>query len=431
MNTSLISYSKYQSFIIYFLPISLATGPFLSDLIISITSFSFLIFCFFKKKFYYLKNNFFLIFFIWCIYLLVNSLLSTNIYNSLESSLFYIRFGIFSCCVYYLIIEHKNFLRYFTYALIITFIFVIIDAYFQYFLGYNILGFPYDGSRLGGITGSELVLGSFISRLFPLLFALTIYFFHTKKSLILIFLLLIITDVIIFLSGERTAFFNLFLFTFMLLILTSKKRIFRIISILISSTLIIFISFSDHSTKQRMIDLTFNEISGKNIMTIDPGGQVSKLSILGQKFYLFTKYHTAHFYTSSNIILDNKLFGVGPKNFRIVCDFQKYHSRFGCATHPHNTYLQLLSETGIIGSLPIIFLFIALSILFLNYLTINKFKIFNRDNEYLTCLLICVYISLWPLVPSGNFFNNWLSGVYFLPIGFILAEINKNNLIYR
>ena len=29
------------------------------------------------------------------------------------------------------------------------------------------------------------------------------------------------------------------------------------------------------------------------------------------------------------------------------------------------------------------------------------------------------------IVPSGNFFNNWLSIIYYLPVGFILYFYNK------
>ena len=37
-----------------------------------------------------------------------------------------------------------------------------------------------------------------------------------------------------------------------------------------------------------------------------------------------------------------------------------------------------------------------------------------------------VFINLWPIIPSGNFFNNWLSMIYFYPIGFYLYFKYKN-----
>ena len=42
--------------------------------------------------------------------------------------------------------------------------------------------------------------------------------------------------------------------------------------------------------------------------------------------------------------------------------------------------------------------------------------------NYRLCLLICVFINLWPLAQTGNFFNNWISIIYYLPIGFIISD---------
>ena len=51
---------------------------------------------------------------------------------------------------------------------------------------------------------------------------------------------------------------------------------------------------------------------------------------------------------------DNKLSGVGLSNFEEACKKNlRYRSKkinYGdCSAHPHNTYIQFLAETGLIG----------------------------------------------------------------------------------
>ena len=43
-------------------------------------------------------------------------------------------------------------------------------------------------------------------------------------------------------------------------------------------------------------------------------------------------------------------------------------------------------------------------------------------------ILTGLFINLWPIVPSGNFFNNWLSVMIFFPIGFLKYFFKQKNL---
>ena len=47
----------------------------------------------------------------------------------------------------------------------------------------------------------------------------------------------------------------------------------------------------------------------------------------------------------------------------------------------------------------------------------------NKFFDFQLCLIVGILISLWPFSPSGNFFNNWLSIIYYLPVGFILYTL--------
>ena len=55
---------------------------------------------------------------------------------------------------------------------IITFSALIIDGYFQFFTGFNILGYPKYIARVSSFFKDKLILGSYLVRLFPLLLAI-------------------------------------------------------------------------------------------------------------------------------------------------------------------------------------------------------------------------------------------------------------------
>ena len=98
-----------------------------------------------------------------------------------------------------------------------------------------------------------------------------------------------------------------------------------------------------------------------------------------------------------------------------------------CPTHPHHFYSQILAETGLVG---LSFVFIIIYKIFI--ILIAEIKSFFRTHEstfnnYQIILLGSIIINLFPLVPSGNIFNNWMSIIYFIPVGFILDSFKKQN----
>ncbi len=106
-----------------------------------------------------------------------------------------------------------------------------------------------------------------------------------------------------------------------------------------------------------------------------PKSSLKKLIIIIKKLLFFLIEHESHAISSIEIFKDNPILGVGPKKFRFECGKEKYNiSKFSCSTHPHNFYIQLLAETGIVGSIiPLILLFYI--ILFLQKIYITKFLI--------------------------------------------------------
>ena len=131
------------------------------------------------------------------------------------------------------------------------------------------------------------------------------------------------------------------------------------------------------------------------------------------------------------MFIDNKIIGIGPKNFRVRCQEPRYFKKdlkrsvSSCETHPHNTYLQLLTETGLVGFGFVIIIFLTIVFYCFKHFFMKFFqkKIFFSDIQL--CLMVSIIISLWPLVPSGNFFGNWLAIIYYFPVGFLIFFLRK------
>jgi O-antigen ligase len=388
-------------------------GPFFPDLIVSLSALIFLVYVIRKKVFYYFNNRPLIIFFIFCIYcILVSIFVAKNKMLSFESSLFYFRIGVFACLIWYLIDQNKKILIYFYYVLIVCFAVLIVDGYIQFFTGTNIIGLPKDGVRISSFFEDELILGSYLSRLFPLLFALFVLKEKKKLELYYMSILFILLSGLIYITGERAAFFLYILSYIFIMIFLEKFAKLKIILSVLSLILILVFTFNFSEVKTRMLSTPSNTMS-KSIFTLE---------------------HDSLIRTAYNMFLDKPILGHGPKMFRIICQDEKYAKGITpCMTHPHNFYVQLLAETGIIG-----FSFLFSTFAYVLYCAYSQFKsIVLRQKRYLTdyqvCLLAGILITVWPITTNGNFFHNWLMIVYSLPVGFYLHTIygkNRENMSF-
>ena len=128
--------------------------------------------------------------------------------------------------------------------------------------------------------------------------------------------------------------------------------------------------------------------------------------------------------------LMNKYIGGGIKNFRYYCHERPNvdkNAKFICNMHPHNYYLEILTETGILG------MFIVLSIfIIIFYLSFVKKYFLNAplNNNHILIPFIFLFIAeVFPIKSTGSFFTTGNTSYLFLIIGILIGLIRKKNII--
>ena len=411
-------------FLIYLFPLSLIIGPAISDINLTLIACLTIIYIVIKKDFFYFSGNLTIIFLIFFLLLIVSSINSHSKILSFEYSLFYSRFFLFSIGIYIALRNNFININHLIFVFTCIYFFLFVDGYYQYFTGYDFFNNKYDGDRLSSIFGEEKILGSFISRTFPLYFGLICM---QKKNPLLLFISVIgfiLSDVLIILSGDRTSAFYLLISCVIILILTKEYKIIRLVTLIISLILVVFIFTNTPMVKERIIDKTIDDMT-----KINPDENNSYNNIFN-KFQFFTETHHNFMVVSLKIFNDNKIFGSGPKNYRVLCNDEKYliNKKPYCSSHPHNIYFQLLAETGLFATLIVLAGFFYVMFLFFRqfYSIILKRNFLFTDAHI--CFLTCLFITLFPFIPTGNFFGNWMNAIFYLPLGFLLNEIYKSKI---
>jgi len=453
-------------YFIYFLLFLIPLGFIFSIVALEIIFFLYLITFIFigKKNFFFwdkIDKNFKTIFLILTIYLIINSIINIKNDPYILKSFFYFRYYIL--ILFFIFLNEIFNFKYFKFIKLFTFVLFIlsIDVIFQSIFSFNILGYKisadYTFSRISGFFSDEYILGSFLFNFSWLIF---IFFFKNNNKSQNIIVFAIITAAIV-LTGERSATFKYILFLTLIFIFFCEMRLFLIKSSLLSFLifmLTIFTQFNysyetyyknskkiildqnsiititnifdryyfipiindlkflkvknynNESEKNKIIDLKkeiINNFENKN----------SVKDIAKKPSYYFLSDHLGLFKNALLIFKHNPVFGTGIKTFRNVCYGKKYEfTDDKCSTHPHNYYIEILSELGIIGL--ILFLILIFSII--------KIKFIEENKKYKTLMIIFILCFLFPFQTTGSFFNNYTSIIFYLILsGYFYLSRNR------
>lgn len=360
----------------------------------------------FKKIYINSNQNIFKITILFWIYLVLNTIFNNyklqETYNieNIVKSIFFIRILILPVLFNFLIKEYdlqkSNFFK----IIIIISLIISLDIIFQFFVGYNILGFEsYNkGMRNSSFFNDELISGSYLYHFYLFLFYFFFKDFKNEYKKIFYFFFPLITIIGITLSGERMALINSY-FAILLLVLFSKNK-----KILIAACILIISIFLLLVNSEKIFDRYVIQTKSQTLISNN----------LSNKFFdkLQNGIHYKLISSSFELSKPNILFGNGFKSYRYNCK-SKNKENSSCSTHPHNLYAELIHDAGLIGT--------GIFILYLIFLVKSSFKYMNNDN----LLFFCIFLTLInPFQITGSIFSTWKSSIMFLIFSFVY---NKND----
>ena len=393
-----IKINKYY-ILIFLIPISLARGPAIPDILITLSSLIFLYEyhkTIFTKKFF--SEKVVLAFLSFWIYFILNSLLNDIEY--IGKSFVFVRFFflifIFQLCLTD-INKNKLLIKYWIYFLIFVLIITLlqrVDANYE-----NIFGIRGNSHRLTLILHDKLAIGNYLIKIFPFML---VYLFVYEKKYYLCSILSIVFVFTVLISGERAA--SIILVVYFIMLMSLIKLRFAISTALI---LILLVFFATN------VDLSMYRESASNYR-LDRFFFI--LEIIKQpSLYLESSWGQLNF-AGLHLFKSNYLFGIGPNSFEYVCNsILKINFDLVCSTHPHNYLIELLSSIGILGA----FLFLLLA-----FLIVKKGIELNSNQKFMQkCFLIQIIAIFWPLVPTMSILNNWNLSIAFFGLSLLFFRI--------
>ena len=387
------------------IPVSIIVGPSISLINIVLVDFSFLFLLLYKKDYKFLSNSSVKLILLLCLYLVFNSIIAKDFSISVARNFGFVRFFILFCAFNYFFC-HKNFLNKILIFWAIIFTILVLDTYIESIFGKNILGYsaPNNGKRIVSFFKDEAIVGNYINAFYLIIigyfFSLGKNFSQKYKNIILI--LSVFFFIAIFVTGERSnaikAFLGLLIFYYLNDYFTFKQKIF--------STLLFFV----------MMGFIIN---GSDFLKMRYGKkQIIESNFIQESVY-FNLYNSG-----LNVFKSNPILGVGNKNYRVeACERRNIDKDYSylCNTHPHQIYLEFLSEHGLIGTLILLFIFFKL--IFSNIRVI----LMTKNYVQIGCLTYLI-TSFTPFIPSGAFFSDFSLTLFWLNISLMYAVNKKTNI---
>jgi len=339
------------------------------------------------------------------IFVLMNVLVSPfaeYVVKSFGRSLSWLRFIIFYAAVTRWVLLDERTIRRFTIVVLSTMAIAAFDALYQFFAGVSLVsGQPMTGRLTGPLDRPNI--GMYLAKLGLAAGALGFVVYARGQSNKLFLATCCVSPLllmVVFLSGERAAsvltLLALLLVTFSLLLSGKLARRVAVGLSLCSVAALTFLLITSERIWGRVEELV-------NVLSDYTDSIYGQLALLGLRFFG-----------------ENPITGTGMGNFPLVCKDYVQQGLDGnlCHPHPHNFYIEWLSDTGLIGTIPFTIFMVIL------YWNGAKALFGPRDTRLLGGLYLGVMVmSLFPLSVTQSLFSNWPAMLAWLSIATTVAAI--------
>ena len=283
-------------------------------------------------------------------------------------------------------------------------IFWCIDASIQFFVGFNLLGFPYTTSEITGMFYPRNTISHVCAILSPIYFLAI--FKNTNKNK-WFWLSIIPLFFVVLISGRRAAWLMLALcsFGFLVCIYFSSKNKFKISNTILLigliTTCVLTATITLHQPTKERVTITLDLFSSDY-----------------EKINAATAVRLPIWRTAYSIFKEHPINGIGPRGFRYIYNEYAEPDDFFVKsnvppTQPHLLILEILAEAGVIGLVGFLLLF---------YLLIKSIRYTaNSFNGFV--FLVPVVVAIFPFNAHMAFYGSVWSSMIWLLIAFYASAL--------
>jgi O-antigen ligase len=211
-------------------------------------------------------------------------------------------------------------------------------------------------------------------------------------------------------SGLKSAATAILLLVSVGLLMTGE----RINGLIFMSSCALVLVFSKPNVRTVTLACTFCLIILATVILINPVFLIKLKQLLQISFSSDNSNYHELIQNGWLIFLDNIWLGIGTANFRPLCpELVPMELLSGCNNHPHNYYVQVLAEVGLLG-------FFAFSLMYI-LLIKSCWESRHVENAFAKTAFIIPLAFFFPIQTSADLFSQWNNSVMWTALALALS----------